>query len=453
MIATLLAPFVASVALQDTASGLLEPVEIRAMVVRQSDLDVLGDATKLGAAMQRLSEIGFDAVVPMAWERGRTLFASPSLVAAGHPESLAFPGRDVLSELVFEAHRAGLEVLVGIDGTWPVGEEPATKLALAKDRLDVRDPKVRAAARGFALDAAKAAEVDGFVLWNGLTSFAPGAADAKAADEAAREFAAWREDVRAYEKSIVVGWAATDAAYAWPADAKQLDFVVFPRDAKAAPAALTAWAAEKPGRAALWTPLDAPTTAESFAAELAAARAKPYAGEIVGSYAALAAGENALADVLNQGFEAPYYARATLPWRGGVAWRPVCELVELVNDSGTFEDVDAEIPYSTLAPGPHGNASWALAPDQGGIHELWVYLHPGEAEIPALPFVVTTDPRRAVRVTIPAHVPRGWTRVARTTIANTRKEDVLRLEIPAGNKTPLAIGPLVAIPRRRPDSR
>src|SRR5688572_4244251 len=101
MIAALLAGSLAlSTLAQDPDSGLLEPVELRALFLTPGELDVLADHEHLAAAMDRLSEIGFDAVVPLAWERGRTLAPSPALVQAGVAESLFFPGRDVLGEIV-----------------------------------------------------------------------------------------------------------------------------------------------------------------------------------------------------------------------------------------------------------------------------------------------------------------------------------------------------------------
>lgn len=462
MLAVVLASILAEPALQDPGSALLEPVEIRALVVRHSDLDVLGTPAALGEALQRLSEMGFNAVVPMAWERGRTLRPSSALAAAGVAESLAFPGRDVLQEIVFEAHRAGLEVLVGIDGAWTL--DPATpppKLELAagsKDRLDPRDAAVRALARGFALDLARAAEIDGFVLWNGLTAFtleeARDPAAAKAREDSTKEFAAWREELRAFDKSLVIGSGLVDPRFAPPFDARSLDFVVHTHEFEEASTGLAAWVAEKPGRAAaLWSALDETTTPETFSARLVAARAKPFQGELLESFAALHARDNVLSDVLDQGIEAPYYARATLPWRGGTVWRPVAEFVELSNDSGSFEDVDSDIPYSTLAAGLRGSASWALKPSEKGAHELWVWLQPGDHELPSLQFTIPTDPRRVQRVVVPAHVPRGWTRVARTVFSSNRKEDVLRLEVPEGGAQPIAIGPLVALPSRRLENR
>lgn len=462
MLAAALASILAGMALQDPGSALLEPVEIRALVVRPSDLEVLATPSVLGEAMQRVSAIGFDAVVPVVREKGRALSPSPALAAAGLADAPAFPGRDVLGEIVFEAHRAGLEVLVGIDGAWTIdpAAAPPRGLALApgsEDRLDPRDAAVRALARAYALEIARSNEIDGIVLWNGLTARAADAlrdaAAGKAQAEAAAELAAWREELRAVDKPLVVGWAGVDPRFELPADGTALDFVALPPGRSDVGAALSQWMGAQPGRAAAWHALDDATTAEAFAAGLAAARVRPWSGEILGTFAALHARENLLADVLDQGIEAPYYARATLPWRGGVAWRPVVEWVEISNDSGTFEDVDSEIPYSTLAAGQRGNASWSLKPAEKGPHDLWVWLQPGEAEVPALEFTIPTDPRRVQRVVLPAHVPRGWTRVARTAFSSNRKEDVLRLEVAEGGRQAIAIGPLVALPSRRAGNR
>lgn len=444
---------------QDSA-GLLEPVELRALVVRPSELDVLADSRTIAAAIDRIAEIGFNTIVVVAWEQGRTIAPSPALAAAGFTETPAFPGRNVLGEIVFEAHRAGLEALVAVDGTLTIDPAVATKLAIAagtKDRLDPRDPGVRALARGFAMDLVKAAEIDGVVLWNGMTAFtAEEALDASVktiVDAAAAEFGAWREELRAYDKNLVVGWVAADPKLAWPTDPKPLDFVVVDEAVTKVPPPLLEWTKQKPGRAGFRRTIDDTTTPETFAQGLAADRVAPFGGEFVTSYAALIAGEGALADVLSQGLDAPYYARATLPWRNGVAWRAPAELAELFDDSGSFEDVDAAIPYSTLAAGKRADASWSMKPADTGAHELWIWLEPVAEPHGELRFTIPIDPRRAQKVTLPAGPSTGWTRVARVNFTSKKKEDVLRLEVPEGTTTGLAIGPVVALPRRRVEGR
>jgi hypothetical protein len=441
--------------------GLLEPVEIRALLLRPSEVEVLGDARAIAAAMDRLAELGFGAVVPLSCEAGRALLASPALAAAGLPHAPAFPGRDVLGELRFEAHRAGLELLLGLDGTLAVDPRAASGALLlapgSKDRPDPRLAAVRAAARAYALELARAAEIDGFVLVNGLTAFTLAEtrepATRAAVEEAARELAAWRSELRAFDAGLVVGWAALDERYAPPADLGALDFVVVPHGGGEPAEPWSAFAQARPGRAAYWRALDDALAPEAFAAFLAAARARPFGGELLAPYAALDARERALADVLNQGIEAPYYARAVPPWRDGTARRSPAELVELFNDSGTFEDVDAEPPHARLAPGVRGDASWSLAPAEPGAHELYVWLPPAGGAHGELEFTVPVDPRRVQRVTLPAGEPRGWTRIARANLSNQKESVALQLAVPEGRPQGLAIGPLVALRTLRPERR
>ncbi len=457
MLAASIAASLALFSPQDQESGLFEPVEVRALVVRLSDLDVLGEPARIGDAMQRLHEIGFDAVVPMAWERGRTLTNSAALTAFGLPDTCAFPGRDVLQEIVFEAHRAGLEVLIGLDGTLAV--DPNAKLAAAipltatRDRLDPRDAGVRKAARAFATELARAAEIDGFVLCNGLTAFtteeARDPATKSALDAARAEFVAWRAELREIDRELAVGWAANDAKFAGPSDPNGLDFAAFSAGTKGFAAPMAKWLDEKPGRAATWRVLDEKLDADTFTKALADARTQPFQGEFLASFATLIGRDGLLTDVLTEGLDAPYYARATLPWRSGVTWRPAAELVPLVNDSGTFTQLELDIPSSRLEAGLHGAASWAMKPLETGPHDLWVYFPPSVTELPALKFVVPIDPRRTVRIEHPAGIPRGWTRIGRVHVGSLKMQDVLRLDIKEGGERAIEIGALVALPVRR----
>ncbi len=461
MIAALLAgSLVLSTAAQDPESGLLEPVELRALFLRPGDLDVLADQPRLAEAMDRLAEIGFDAVVPLAWERGRTLAPSPALVQAGLAESLFFPGRDVLGEIVFEAHRAGLEVLVAIDGTVALdpAAKPAAKLALAKgtqDRPDPADAGVRALARSFALDMARAAEVDGLVLWNGLPAFTPEEARGPEARKSADELVAWRNELRAFDPAMVVGWAATDARFAPPSDFLALDFVVLAEAPKDSTSPVAVWMAAKPGRAALYRSLSDATTPEGFAADLAATRAKPFQGEVLGPFAALVGRDDVLTNVLTEGLDAPYYARATLPWRNGKVWRPRVEMNDMVDVSGNFRGVEVEGPIQhwVVPAGQAGKASWELDPEERGPHELWVWLPPGHENPPALKLLIPVDARRAQHVNLTGGPGRGWVRVGTAVVNQDKKFDVLVLDVAAGGELPVAVGPMVALPRRRPERR
>lgn len=302
---------------------------------------------------------------------------------------------------------------------------------------------------------ARAAEVDGLVLWNGLPAFTAEEARGPEAKKSADELVAWRNEVRAIDPSMVVGWAAADARFAPPSDFLALDFVVLTEAPKDASGAVAVWMAGKPGRAALVRTLSAATTPESFAAELAAARAKPFQGEVLGPFAELVGRDGALTDVLTEGLDAPYYARATLPWRNGKTWRPRVEMTDVVDVSGNLRGVEVEGPiqHRVVPAGQAGQASWELDPGERGAHELWVWLPPEHENPPVLKFLIPTDARRAQHVTVTGGPGRGWVRVGTAVVNQDRKFDVLRLEVAAGGELPVAVGPLVALPRRRPERR
>ncbi|MBL8861884.1 MAG: hypothetical protein JNK02_07710 [Planctomycetes bacterium] len=426
---------------QDPGSALLEPSEIRALVVRAAETELLATSRGIAAALDRAAELGFDAVVPLVFEPGRAWASSPALAAAGVEAQPAVPGRDLVGELVFEAHRAGLEVLIGLDGELVLGAGAAGRAAL----------------RSAAVELARAHEVDGFVLWNGLAAFPVEATRdptlRTALAESAQELAAWRAELAALDGGLVVGWYAADARRAWPADLATLDFVVVPPGARDLPEHVAAWMRAGRGRAALALALDGALTPAAFAESLAAARTAPFAGEFLGPFAELEARGRALADVLDQGLDAPYYARAIPPWRAGVARRTPAPTAALFDDSGSFEKVEADPPYAVLAPGARGAASWALAADAPGEHELWLWLEPSAGPHGELELTIPVDPRRVQRIKLQAGEPRGWTRVGRAHLGSTRREDVLRLEVPAGGARGLAVGSVVALARKRPGPR
>lgn len=195
--------------------------------------------------------------------------------------------------------------------------------------------------------------------------------------------------------------------------------------------------------------MDESLDADAFLKLLTDSRQPPFQGEFHASFATLTGRDGLLVDALTEGLDAPYYARATLPWRNGVTRRPAAELVPLVNDSGTFAKLDLDIPSSRLEPGLHGAASWAMKPLETGLHDLWVYFPPSGTELPALKFVVPIDPRRAVRIDHPAGIPRGWTRIGRAHVGSLKMQDVLRLEVKEGGEHAIEIGALVALPVRR----
>ncbi len=445
------------------ANLLLEPIELRALWIGPHDLDLFASRDRIAATMDRLAEIGFNAVIPTAWKDGRALFPSPSLALVATGETLLFPGRDVLGELVFEAHRAGLEVLPCIDGafTCPLSGEGALKLSASKDDPARPDPSladVRALAREFAFDLVRAKEIDGLVLIDGL----PAVPAQKPPPGVASEFLPWRKQLRDYDPGLVVVWAALDEQRATPLQlgllmGDAIDFLLLPDPSAQERNGAAEWAAAKPRRAGWWHPLAETSAPEDLLATLASARTSGRAGEVLGPFARFSAEDSPLAEALTQGVDAPYYARATLPWRGTVVWRPRTDFIRAQIDGGLWDDVDgpAGLALLRLSAGEGGGLSWTVRPEEKGIHELWVFLPPEAANPPELRFSLTTESRRVRRIDVDTTTTagRGWVHLGRAILNESRNTDLARLVIEPGGEQPVEIGPLVALLRRRPESR
>ncbi|MDZ7269469.1 MAG: family 10 glycosylhydrolase [candidate division KSB1 bacterium] len=85
--------------------------ELRGVWVTNVASQVLNSKPGIAAAMDSLKAAGLNAIFPVMYNNGYTLY--PSLVMLGVTGELidpAFQGRDVLAELLAEAHRVGLEV-------------------------------------------------------------------------------------------------------------------------------------------------------------------------------------------------------------------------------------------------------------------------------------------------------------------------------------------------------
>ncbi len=85
--------------------------ELRGVWVTNVASQVLNSKPSIAAAMDSLKAAGLNAIFPVMYNNGYTLFPSfVMLGVTGVPIDPAFQGRDVLAELIAEAHRVGLEV-------------------------------------------------------------------------------------------------------------------------------------------------------------------------------------------------------------------------------------------------------------------------------------------------------------------------------------------------------
>ncbi|RMH63676.1 MAG: hypothetical protein D6685_07580, partial [Bacteroidetes bacterium] len=90
-----------------------EPVrELRAVWITNVASDVMSSRVKIAEAMDSLKAAGINVVFPVVWNKGFTLYPSPTMEAMfGFPIDPSFGTRDPLKELIAEAHRVGIEVI------------------------------------------------------------------------------------------------------------------------------------------------------------------------------------------------------------------------------------------------------------------------------------------------------------------------------------------------------
>ncbi len=86
--------------------------EVRGVWLTDVDSEVLASRDNIEAGMRFLAENGFNVVYPVVWNGGYTLYPSATLESViGIDRDPAIGDRDVLQEVIIEAHRFGLEVI------------------------------------------------------------------------------------------------------------------------------------------------------------------------------------------------------------------------------------------------------------------------------------------------------------------------------------------------------
>ncbi len=106
--------------------------EIRGVWITNVDSDVLFKANKLASAVQELARLNFNTLYPVVWNWGYTTYPSAVMQAAmgnavdPRPDSLA--GRDILAELVPQAHQNKLAVLPWFEFGFMTPEDSALAL-------------------------------------------------------------------------------------------------------------------------------------------------------------------------------------------------------------------------------------------------------------------------------------------------------------------------------------
>ncbi len=89
------------------------PREIRGVWMTINDKDVLSDRPKLQAAVGQLGQLGFNTIYPVVWNSGYAMYPS-NLTQTMGIQSFTYrgvEGQDMLTDLITQAHQAGLAVM------------------------------------------------------------------------------------------------------------------------------------------------------------------------------------------------------------------------------------------------------------------------------------------------------------------------------------------------------
>ena len=89
-------------------------IELRGVMITSED-GVFSNSQQIADAMQFLAEHNFNVVYPVVWMNGRTLYPSKVLKSEFRIEP-TYGNRDPLAEVVEEAHKRDMKVIIDIVG-------------------------------------------------------------------------------------------------------------------------------------------------------------------------------------------------------------------------------------------------------------------------------------------------------------------------------------------------
>jgi hypothetical protein len=285
------------------------PRELHGVWVAAADRDVLASRAKIAAAMEFLLDAGANAVFVPAWIGGEPQFRSAVLKETLEIEP---PEREVLEEVLFEAHRVGIEVIPWLEPGIPCASEAGCPLLKKRPEL-------------FERDAGGEIVVDHGVARLNL-------ADASGSDLLRRVV------LELCENFDVDGVVGTEPIARFAKDIGAIDpALVVPK----LPA------------------LDAPDPEKG--------------GDRLISYGHLAAKNGELEEILKNG---AWAEPALLPWRGGKIWRRKVDPVDPAAGEGAWSWAQkaGEPQYLALNGGEHGHATWTFAPKEAGVYSLYVWI-------------------------------------------------------------------------------
>lgn len=465
------------------------------------DSPALQSQAAIAEAMDNLAAWGFNTVFVQVLDGAQTLYPSPVMAAeTGVAVDRRFERRDLLAELVVEAHRAGLELFPWLAGgltypsngaTPPLATAHADWLCKGPDGLplvhgaarwfDWQDERVQAFASALLADLAQRYEIDGVQLDDRFPAVPKLAAGATTSSEArAAALTEWlgalKLRLRAIDPSIALATApletvaslreraqdtaawrakhivdlqlvqAADRDYAvWQTAVGQLELGQF---SPAVFQRLPAGAFTKAGDARLPSKLLVEAVAWSRAGS---------AGQVSFTYSGLLARGTELPNALRTG---PFKNAAAAPWRDTSNWRPRGMIFPALAEGAEGPwHVDGEWPdFHVLDGGVQGSFGWWVQQPHAAWFDVHVWVpaeHRGLAR-QATYLLQGEQQRTWVELDLAAVDQPGWVRLGSVELRGDELAEPVRLVATETSKelhTPA--GPILLTLNRRlsPDVR
>lgn len=448
--------------LQDSTST-EDLVALRAAWLGPADDACLARGADVAGAVDFAWDHGLNALFPVVWRPGGPMW--PSLVTknAGGVETdpkcvdPKFRSRNVLTEIVIEGHRAGLEIVAVVDLAMAAKSEP-------EKPLNPLDPAVQAFTRDVVDELVGMHEVDGLAFdAHGLARWAK--LDEKGVAAVGDFVAELRKIVDVRDPNVKFALVDGGAAQSVWMERGLFDLAVPRIEAhtaatwkKLVDASKTQpWCSAAPSKLAPLLELSHGTwraETEFVLAALAHDRSIRAGGEVCSSLLELKRDDGALAFELAR---EPYYGLAQVPWRNGVEWRAHGDVILPKAGEGQWEWIEdaSGMRILRITGDQVADASWTLTVVGKGDYDLFTWIPPLEDLTKKLAYSVAAKGGLRGLSIDPTHPNyTGWVHVGTTTMRARETREVLKLTVGGGESSTHAVaGPLVAIQARRPRSR
>ncbi|MBK7644495.1 MAG: family 10 glycosylhydrolase [Planctomycetes bacterium] len=475
--------------------------ELRAVTLSASD-GIFASQAEIAKAMQTLADARFNVVLPCVWDGAYTLWHSPKAKETfGEDCDPAYGERDVLAEVLFEAHRVGLEVVPCFEAgftakgalldkhpEWAALASDGKPLVLGGERwADALDPQVQQFFLDLVLELARNYDLDGIAGSQRFPAL-PATAAAKPAqrelylkagtggsstDPKDEKWCAWRtQQLSAFAARVSGGLN--------PA----LEIVLMPHLAGAGPREWLqdppAWierklahalvlAGDSPSAEAESKRIDAlladpctRRTSRSCAAAFRPRRARPApmrpsskparattarrsSPARSSSARALLANEAALAVALA---DEPYDYPMVPPWRDAEGWRPVPIQTRPQAGSGKWQFPASDGPMVMTLDGTlAGEASWTARVPVAGTYDVYTWIAPDQSlgEI-AKYKLAAKNGLQTIQLRVGPAACRGWRRVGEVVLPENEEFEVARFDAIEKDGTKVsAVGPLLLL--------